>query len=115
MSASICSSPPPRSVVYDWFQTGIWFTTKSGDDTETHYPVGAFMDRFSGTQPPGLLLLHAGGNVFVRDLAPDETMLVKPTALIFKDPAVQMHLHFEHPRAGFTAGDPGAIATCGCG
>jgi hypothetical protein len=28
-------------------------------------------------------------------------MLVKPTALIFKDPAVQMHLHFEHPQVGF--------------
>ena len=53
------------NVVYDWFSTNVWFQTRSGDDTDTHYPVGAFMDRFSGTAQPGLLLLHAAGNVFV--------------------------------------------------
>jgi uncharacterized protein (AIM24 family) len=89
------------NVIYDWFDPGVWFQTKNGDDTETHYPVGMYMDRFSGTEQPGLLLLHAAGNVFVRALGPGETMLVKPTALIFKDPAVQMHLHFEHPQTGF--------------
>ena len=87
------------SVTYDWFQTGIWFSTKNGDDTETHYPVGCFMDRFTSPQAPGVLLLHAGGNVFVRNLAPRQTILVKPTALVFKDPTVQMQLHFEHPGA----------------
>jgi uncharacterized protein (AIM24 family) len=89
------------NVLYDWFNTNVWFQTRNGDDTETHYPVGPFMDRFSGNAQPGLLLLHAAGNVFVRTLGPGESMLVKPTALIFKDPAVQMHLHFEHPQAGF--------------
>jgi uncharacterized protein (AIM24 family) len=90
-----------ENVVYDWFQTGIWFTTKKGDDSETHYPVGMFMDRFSAPHTPGLLLLHAGGNIFVRELGAYETILVKPTALIFKDPSVQMHLHFERPGAGW--------------
>ncbi len=89
------------NVAYDWFQTNIWYTTQQGDDNETHYPVGMFMDRFSAPQSPGLLLLHASGNVFVRELAPGQTSLVKPTALIFKDPSVQMQLHFEHPRTGF--------------
>ena len=56
-------------VTYDWFSTGIWFRTKNGNDTETHYPVGAFMDRFSAPGAPGLLLLHAGGNAFIRTLA----------------------------------------------
>jgi uncharacterized protein (AIM24 family) len=92
------------NVAYDWFSTNIWYSTQSGDEKETHYPVGMFMDRFSAPQAPGLLLLHASGNVFVRDLAPGETLLVKPTALIFKDPSVQMQLHFEHPRTGFTLG-----------
>src|SRR5579863_2228921 len=92
------------NVAYDWFSTNIWYTTQSDNDKETHYPVGMFMDRFSAPQAPGLLLLHAAGNVFVRDLAPGETMLVKPTALIFKDPTVEMQLHFEHPRAGFSLG-----------
>jgi uncharacterized protein (AIM24 family) len=85
------------SVGYDWFSTNLWFRTKNGDETETHYPVGMYMDRFSAGPMPGLLLLHAGGNVFIRELEPNQTILVKPTALIFKSPSVQMHLHFEHP------------------
>jgi uncharacterized protein (AIM24 family) len=89
-------------VQYEWFQTGIWFRTSSGDETETHYPVGAFMDRFTSPTAPGLLLLHAGGNVFVRHLAPGQTILIKATALIFKDPTVQMALHFERPATGFS-------------
>ncbi len=89
------------NVAYDWFQTNIWFKTQSGNDTETHYPIGMFMDRFSVSGTPGLLLLHAAGNVFVRELAPGQTILVKPTALIFKDPTVEMHLHFEQPGTGF--------------
>ena len=57
-------------VAYDWFSTDVWFVTRNGNDKETHYPVGMFMDRFSAPQAPGLLLLHAAGNVFVRELAP---------------------------------------------
>jgi len=91
-----------NNVTYDWFQTNIWFTTGSGDDKETHYPLGMFMDRFTAQQTPGLLLLHAAGNVFVRELGPDQSLLLKPTALIFKDPSVQMHLHFEQPQTGFS-------------
>jgi uncharacterized protein (AIM24 family) len=89
-------------VQYDWFQTGIWFRTQSGNETETHYPVGMFMDRFTAPAAPGLLLLHAGGNVFVRHLGPGQTILIKPTSLIFKDPTVQMALHFERPSTGFS-------------
>jgi uncharacterized protein (AIM24 family) len=96
------------SVTYDWFTTNIWFTTQSGSgedrETETHYPVGMFMDRFYAPQVPGLLLLHAAGNVFVKDLGPYDSILVKPTALVFKDPSVQMQLHFEHPSGGGSAG-----------
>ena len=85
-------------VAYNWFNTGIWFTTKDGDETETHYPIGVFMDRFSSPRVPGLLLLHAGGNVFVRQLSPGQKILIKPTALLFKDPTVQMQLHIEQPK-----------------
>jgi uncharacterized protein (AIM24 family) len=85
------------NVQYDWFQTGVWFSTRNGNDTETHYPLGQFMDRFAAHQAPGLLMLHAAGNVFVRELGPGDTILIKPTALVFKDPSVQMHLHFERP------------------
>jgi len=89
------------NVHYDWFQTNIWFQSRRDNDTETHYPLGQAMDRFGSAQAPGLLLLHAAGNVFVRELAPGQTILVKPTALVFKDPSVQMALHFERPAALF--------------
>lgn len=95
-----------NKVAYDWFTTNIWYTTQtgSGDDAEqeTHHPVGMLMDRFHAPESPGLLILHAAGNVFVRELAANQTILVKPTALIFKDPTVQMQLHFEHPHTGFS-------------
>jgi uncharacterized protein (AIM24 family) len=91
------------NVAYDWFQTHIWFQTRNGNETETHYPLGQIMDRFSATGAPGLLLLHAAGNVFVRELAPGQTILVKPTALVFKDPTVNMDLYYETPTAGFGA------------
>jgi uncharacterized protein (AIM24 family) len=86
------------SIAYDYFKSDVWFTTRSGDDTETHYPLGQYMDRFIAVDRPGFLLLHAGGNVFLRGLADGETIFVKPPALLFKDPTVQAWLHLEHPR-----------------
>src|SRR5436309_6486444 len=83
------------AVTYDWFQSNIWFTTKEGDEQETHYPLGMLLDRFQAPQYPGLLLLHAAGNVFVRKLEPGQTILVKPTAFLFKDTSVKMQLHIE--------------------
>ena len=41
------------NVHYDWFQTNIWFQTRNGNDTETHYPLGQVMDRFGSAQAPG--------------------------------------------------------------
>ncbi|HZV52296.1 MAG TPA: AIM24 family protein [Candidatus Dormibacteraeota bacterium] len=90
-------------VAYDWFQTGVWFQTADGDERETHYPLGMYMDRFSAPREPGLLLLYAAGNAFVRDLGPGETLLVKPTALLYKDAGVQMQLHFERPAGTWRA------------
>src|SRR5580658_390041 len=92
-----------HSCNYDWFQSGIWFVTSNGKDRETHYPIGMFMDRFTGGQTPGLLLLHGNGNVFVRTLAPGQTISIKPTALLFKDPTVGMNLHLEYPGSRYGA------------
>lgn len=85
------------NVAYDWSNGGIWFTTRSGDERETHYPVGMFLDRFTAPSAPGLLLLHGSGNVFVRTLARGESILIKPTSFLFKDTNVSMHLRFERP------------------
>ncbi len=79
-----------RAVSYDWQLCGAWFQTGSGKDQQTHYAIGRFIDEFSATNDPGLLLLHGGGNVFVRDLGPDEWLFVKPASFLFKDPSVRV-------------------------
>jgi uncharacterized protein (AIM24 family) len=91
------------TIDYGWFQTNVWFTTQNGDEKETHYPLGTFMDRFTASKDPGLLLLHASGNVFIRELAPHQQILIKPTALLYKDPTVQMNLHIEQPKVTWNA------------
>jgi uncharacterized protein (AIM24 family) len=87
------------AVTYDWQQSGIWFTTGSGDDTEWHYPVGYNIDTFHARQGPGLLLLHSPGNSFIRDLKAGETICVQPTSLLYKDVGVGMALHLEYPQS----------------
>lgn len=86
-----------RDLGYDWFRPGIWIKTRKGDEYEYLYPVGPFMDRFIAGDRPGLVLLHAAGNAFTRTLGPGEQILLKPTALLCKDPSVQMQLHIERP------------------
>jgi uncharacterized protein (AIM24 family) len=87
-------------VRYQWQQPGIWFVTGSGDDAETHYPLGYNIDIFQAEGGPGLLLLHSPGNTFIRDLAYGETICIQPTALLYKDPGVGMQLHLEYPNSG---------------
>jgi uncharacterized protein (AIM24 family) len=89
------------NISYQWFQSGMWYTTRNGDETETHYPAGIYLDRFDATTTPGLLLLHSPGNVFVRDLGPGETICVNPGAFLWKDETVQMALHLERPGGSF--------------
>lgn len=86
------------TVGYDWESTNIWYRTGSGDDQETHYPLGQYGDLFSARSAPGLVLLHAPGNTFLRDLQPGETLLVQPSALLYRDVSVTTHLHLEYPR-----------------
>jgi uncharacterized protein (AIM24 family) len=89
------------NVTYQWENSGIWFSTQKGDDQEYHYPLGRTMDRFWAQGGPGLLLLHAPGNTFIRDLGPGERILIQPSGLIWKDPTVRMTLHFEYPHGTY--------------
>ncbi|GAB1639734.1 hypothetical protein KRMM14A1259_01570 [Krasilnikovia sp. MM14-A1259] len=91
------------NISYTWQPTGIWYITGSGDDRETHFPVGQYGDIFAAQQTPGLILLHAPGNTFLRDLAPGETVLVQPGALLYRDISVTVHLHVEYPQRAPTA------------
>ena len=90
-------------LAYEWFATNIWFETGTGNDKEIHFPLGQYMDRFISGQQPGLLLIHGGGNIFTRRLAPHERILIKPSSLLFKDPTVSMHLHIE--RSSYMGGN----------
>jgi len=89
------------NVSYQWENSGIWFATQNGDDTEYHYPLGQTMDRFWAQGGPGLMLLHAPGNSFIRDLRQGERICIQPSGLIWKDPTVRMFLHFEYPRGSY--------------
>jgi uncharacterized protein (AIM24 family) len=89
------------NVAFHWENTGVWFATRNGDEQEYHYPLGATMDRFTAQGGNGLLLLHAPGNTFIRDLRQGERILVQPGGLIWKDRSVRMHLHFEYPRGSY--------------
>jgi len=89
------------NINYMWERSGVWFTTGSGDDTEYHYPLGQMMDRFTAVDSHGLLLLHAPGNTFIRDLQPGQHIMIQPSSLIWKDRTVGMHLHFEYPRGQY--------------
>ncbi len=71
------------------------------DDQPTwHYPMGQYIDRFHAGDQPGLVMVQVGGNAYTRELADGESILVKPPALLFKDPGVSMQLHVEYPSAG---------------
>jgi uncharacterized protein (AIM24 family) len=92
------------NVKYTWQPAGVWFTTLGGqnnDEEEYHYPVGGTVDQFWAEAGPGLLLLHAPGNTFIRDLAQGEHILIQPSSLVWKDPTVGMYLHLEYPGGSY--------------
>jgi uncharacterized protein (AIM24 family) len=86
------------NILYDWHPSGVWYTTGSGDDQETHYPMGQFGDVFRAQEGPGVLLLHSPGNTFIRDLQPGQSLLIQPSSLLYRDVSVRMTLHLEYPR-----------------
>lgn len=86
------------TVSYDQFRGGIWWSIGKGHEKTWFHPLGYYLDRFSAEQR-GLLLLHAGGNAFIRDLAADERIYVVPRALVYKDRSVHMNIHLERPES----------------
>lgn len=81
---------------YDARPSPLWFTytRHNGNDreTETERPLGWYVDVFSATDRPALVLLHARGNAFTRVLAPGERVDVNPTALVAWAPTVTAQL-----------------------
>jgi uncharacterized protein (AIM24 family) len=86
------------NITYDWQPSGVYYETGTGDDREYHYPMGQFGDIFTARDKPGLLLLHSPGNTFIRDLQRGESLLIQPSALLYRDATVRVNLHLEYPR-----------------
>jgi uncharacterized protein (AIM24 family) len=84
------------AVTYSLRYTEVWWSIGTGNHAESHFPLGRYMDRFSAEQR-GLLLLHASGNTFIRDLREDERIYLAPRALVYKDASVHMNIHMERP------------------
>jgi uncharacterized protein (AIM24 family) len=82
---------------FDYTNPGIYFRTGRGKEAETRYPIGMVLSDLHAGAGPALVLLHAGGNAFVRELALGQSMLIKPGSLIYKDPSVWMDLHIDNP------------------
>jgi len=90
-------------VRYEFIDPNVYFATTGSEDTR-QYPVGYFMDRFTASTRPGLVLVHGAGNVFTRRLDEHESLLIHPSALLFRDSTVAMHLHVEYPAGGGLSG-----------
>lgn len=97
------------NIEYDWQASSIWYVTSDGDDQETHHPLGMYEDRFVAKDGPGLVLLHSPGNTFIRDLAPGEAILMKPTAMLYRDITVTAHLHLEYPNSSLATHAMGGL------
>ena len=83
-------------VSYDWVPSAAWWAIGPTNRREVRHPHGQYLDRFTAQQR-GLLLLHAPGNTFIRDLGDGERIYVVPRALIYKDRSVAMNIHMERP------------------
>jgi len=84
------------AVSYTWFRTGVWWAIGPKNQREFEHPLGSYIDQFTA-QERGLLLLHARGNTFIKDLADGERIYVVPRALVYKDPKVGLNIHMERP------------------
>jgi uncharacterized protein (AIM24 family) len=95
--------------------TDIWIGLgESGEEEKTKKlirPIGMFYDRFVAGEKPGIVFVHCRGNCFVQTLQPDQAILIKPGAFLYKDPQVKLWIHIEYislRALGFPGGVPGA-------
>ncbi|HXL88098.1 MAG TPA: AIM24 family protein [Streptosporangiaceae bacterium] len=58
--------------------------------------MGRYHLTFTALEQQGLPLLHASGDAFMRDLADGESILVRPTSLLYWDAETDLSLHLEY-------------------
>jgi hypothetical protein len=102
------------SVSYRYLRCPIHYRKYSRrGEHEYEYPSGRYHYRFTASGGPGLLLLHAAGNVFVRDLSETESFLVESGSPVYWEDSVQISMHLEYMRAPGARNrrDPGSYRT----
>ncbi len=54
--------------------------------------TGMYLDQFTASTGPGVVVLHGYGNIFERVLAPGESIQLEPGAFLYKDSSVTMEV-----------------------
>jgi uncharacterized protein (AIM24 family) len=76
----------------------------SGQHPEIFDPAEHRSDVFTAEREPGLVLLHAPGSTFIRDLGFGGSLLVQPDSLLYRDHTVRATLHLEYQRLDASRG-----------
>src|SRR5208282_5870840 len=82
------------SVQYQWEPSYVRYLQYRG--VEPEYPMGRYHLTFTAIERQSLLLLHASGDTFIRDLAVGESVLVRPTSLLYWEDKTDLSLHLEY-------------------
>ena len=85
------------NVAYDWFQTNIWFQSRKRQRDRNALSARPHDGPLFSRGSAGSTALTRGRQCFRSQTRPWADHPVKPTALVFKDPSVQMDLHYERP------------------
>ena len=80
------------NVRYRWEPSVVCYSTMMA---EREYPMGRYLLNLSAAGRQGLVLLHASGDAFIRDLADDQSVLVSPSSLLYWEDTVGLSLHLE--------------------
>jgi uncharacterized protein (AIM24 family) len=81
-------------VTYEWRLSTVSYSTLAA---EPEYPAGRYLLNLATAGRQGLVLLHASGDAFIRELADSESVLVSPASLLYWEDTVDLALHLESP------------------
>ena len=68
------------------------FSKVAGMKTMLMAGTGMYLDKFTATQEPGVLIVHGYGNVFERTLGEGESIHLEPGGFLYKDASVGMEV-----------------------
>ena len=80
------------NVRYRWEPSVVCYSTMMA---EREYPMGRYLLNLRAAGRQGLVLLHASGDAYIRDLADDQNVLVSPSSLLYWEDTVGLSLHLE--------------------